>query len=329
MKVVSTSKGVISEMYAGDTFGEGALLEDSHLRKMSVLAQEYPVAVLRIDKLHYDRYIKSFHAKEKTRREAVFREVSILDELGKEAKGALLHTMVTHRFKIGERLVVEGSFCTSLMFISSGHCRVTKQVPTPRGAEEVELGAFYSGSCLAAEATLGRGRCAYTVTAMSFVVVETLDAAFHIFCDHPIIDGRAQALLRAAERAFLLRPRTQAILNGAESLRRWREYKTQLSDHVIRRRRRELRRDAERFSRPFDPPSPAADPADPDAASPQRRRGGEGLPELDPPDRMGPRAPRDGRWPFFQPLVDRSAASRRMATLAADTGVLLKDNTFI
>jgi hypothetical protein len=328
MKVVSTSKGVISEMYAGDAFGEGGLLEESHLRKMSVLAQEYPVAVLRIDKLHYDRYIKSFHAKEKARREAVFREVSVLDDLGKEAKGALLHTMVTHRFKIGERLVVEGSLCTSLMFISSGHCRVTKQVPTPRGEEEVELGAFYSGSCLAAEATLGRGRCAYTVTAMSLVVAETLDAALRIFCDHPVIGGRAQALLRAAESAFLLRPRTQAILNGAHSLRRWREYKAQLSDHIVRRRRRELRRDADRFSRPLDPASPA-DPDDADAPPPRRSRGGEGLPELGPPDRRAPRVPRDGRWPFFQPLVDRSAASRRMAALAADTGVLLKDHTFV
>ena len=330
MKVMSTTKGVISEMYAGDTFGEGGLLEESHLRKMSVLAQDYPVAVLRIDKQHYDRYIKSFHAKEKARREAVFREVAILDDLSKEAKNALLYTMVTARFKIGEALATEGQFCTSLMFLSSGHCRVTKRVPGPRGEaeEEVELGTFYSGACVAAEATLGRARCTYTVTAMSLVVAETLDTAFHIFCDHPILDDRTQFLLRAAERDFFLRPQAQAALHNADSLRRWRDYKGRLADHIIHCRRRELRRDAERFSRTLEPEDEegGGGAGRPDSA----RRRGDGPPELD-HGKGGPRGarpPRDGRWPFLQPLADRSAEARRIAALWSDT-VLLRDHTFI
>ena len=327
MKVMSTTKGVISEMYAGDTFGEGGLLDESHMRKMSVLAQEYNVAVLRIDKAHYDRYIKSFHAKEKARRESVFREVAILEDLSRENKNALLYTMVTARFKIGELLVSEGSFCTSLMFISSGHCRVTKRVAGPRGDpdEEVELGTFYSGACVAVEATLGRARCTYTVTAMSLVVAETLDTAFHIFCDHPILDERTQFLLRAAERDFFQRPQTQAALFNADSLRRWRDYKERLSDHIIRRRRRELRRDAERFSRSLD--AAAGNSAEATAAP---RRRGDCPPELEGaagPSETRPPA-RDGRWPFLQPLVDRSVAARRIAALWSDT-VLLKDHTFV
>eukprot|EP00286_Rhodomonas_abbreviata_P000334 CAMPEP_0181291444 /NCGR_PEP_ID=MMETSP1101-20121128/1969_1 /TAXON_ID=46948 /ORGANISM="Rhodomonas abbreviata, Strain Caron Lab Isolate" /LENGTH=494 /DNA_ID=CAMNT_0023395833 /DNA_START=83 /DNA_END=1567 /DNA_ORIENTATION=- len=341
LKVQHSLLGHVNDLYASDTFGELAMVEENSVRKATVVV-EHSAKLLEIRRAEYDRYIKPWHVEEQNRMEKLIKELKEFETWDQDKILGLKGAMHIQRYKMGDTIVQEGTYTTSLMFVVVGHVKVTKhvvddrvklraqQLPSPlRGAtanrsaqimteNNVAIGILYRGSCIDPEAVLGRTRCNYTATAMSNVDIVYVETLTHIFVDNPVIDSDTLALIK---RNNILLPDSQSLQTMFRDDLLWGLYKDHLASYVVYRKRKEQVAKAGPFSKFREV---QRDDLLPDVALDN--------PPLHPQHAKGKRSlfsePTDGRWPFLQPNIYRSEVVQK-ALAMTPIHVMMTDKTIV
>uniref|UniRef100_A0A7S0V1A8 Cyclic nucleotide-binding domain-containing protein n=1 Tax=Hemiselmis tepida TaxID=464990 RepID=A0A7S0V1A8_9CRYP len=328
--------GVINQLFASDTFGEIALLQDGAVRKASIVCEQ-PCKMLEIKKPEFNRYIKPFHKEEQAKRDSLLKAITVFEHLSHEQSLNLMGGMRTQRFSTGETVVKEGKYNRFLMFLVQGHVGVTKRValtktdnstdlPNPlasaakrneapgTGTVDVDLGVLYKGRVVDPESVLTRQKSAFTATAMSQVEILAVDTITHIFVDSPVIDAETLQTIRRTNNIVPDRKTLSAMAKGQV---KWRGYRDHLVSHVVYKHRKDQAAKAGPFS------AKEATTKKDDLAY---QGALDNPPELEAKTLVDRVEPTDGRWPYCQPNIYRSDVVNSLLALTP-INIMLRDKT--
>uniref|UniRef100_A0A6U4W0S5 Cyclic nucleotide-binding domain-containing protein n=1 Tax=Hemiselmis andersenii TaxID=464988 RepID=A0A6U4W0S5_HEMAN len=328
--------GLINQLFASDTFGEIALLQDGAVRKASIVCDQ-PCKMLEIKKPEFNRYIKPFHKEEQAKRDNLLKAITVFEHLSHEQSLNLMGGMRTHRYRTGDTVIREGKYNRYLMFLVTGHVSVSKKatllkmdtstdLPNPlataarrneapgSGLVEVNLGMLYKGRVIDPESVLTRQKSAYTATAMSQVEVLAVDTITHIFVDSPVIDSET---LQTIRRINNIVPDKKTLVKMAKNQLNWKGYRDHLVSHVVYKHRKDQATKAGPFS-VKETTTKKDDLAYQGAL--------DNPPELEAKTLVDRVEPTDGRWPFCQPNIYRSDVVNSLLGLTP-INIMLKDKT--
>mmetsp|Transcript_47718 Transcript_47718/g.149617 ORF Transcript_47718/g.149617 Transcript_47718/m.149617 type:complete len:465 (-) Transcript_47718:393-1787(-) len=298
LKVFRNDRGYIKDILSQEGFGDVALLQNNSIRTASVYA-DVTSKLLRVNKSEYDRYLKPIHLRERSRLETFVNEIRDFDNWNERTKNILVGNMQLKRYKMGERIIDEGVSNSNLIYIMTGHCKITKRIiddqaekqarklPTPFRPHrhlnddelsieyEVEIGILYRGACIDPESVLDRKPTGCTATAMCNMDIAFVDASTNIYNNDPIIDQ--DTAINIKKRALSI-PDPSILQIEERNNRAWLRYRAKLNKHIALK--------SKQTKAIFQPRSDVSGSNRIDVA-----------PAL--PVRLQPlKEPTDGRWPF-------------------------------
>lgn len=216
-----SSAGVLDNLLAGDTFGQEALIEDKHINKLSIKCKQR-TKMLQIKKEHFNRYVRAMQLEEWGRVAKLFSELPVFNEPDSAWEGPklerLLESIHLKTYQAGDIIFREGGNQSSIIFLLSGHVRITKVVEdeklkrmngdnfiasplhstiqlkmamnkdniTGETSREIDICTLYRGAILDAEAALSLMPASFTAIAMSHVEVGMIDTTTSILIDVPV-----------------------------------------------------------------------------------------------------------------------------------------------
>jgi CRP-like cAMP-binding protein len=144
----------MKEYFVGDSFGQQALVQDTHLREDSVVAKEYCVLAT-LSTQDYISYLK--HIKDKKEEHMVkwLRATAFFGKWSRSLLIKLIASMTQVTVHRGTSMVYEGENCQQFFIIYDGEFAVTKKVTkSPKVTVDHQFMLLGKGQTFAEEVVL-------------------------------------------------------------------------------------------------------------------------------------------------------------------------------
>ena len=118
----------IATLYAGDSFGELALLSDTNYRQASVTTRE-ACEFVKLTKIDFDSILKTYSVKELGEKISYLQMIPMFENLDRPALQSLAYVLTIREFDRKKVIARQGEEMDEMYFIVSGTCKVVREVP--------------------------------------------------------------------------------------------------------------------------------------------------------------------------------------------------------
>ena len=118
----------IATLYAGDSFGELALLSDKNFRQASVTTREI-CEFVKLTKYDFDTILKTYSVKELGEKIQYLTSIPMFENLDHSALQSLAYVLTIREFDRKNVIVQQGEELDEMYFVVSGTCKVVREVP--------------------------------------------------------------------------------------------------------------------------------------------------------------------------------------------------------
>mmetsp|Transcript_9465 Transcript_9465/g.32958 ORF Transcript_9465/g.32958 Transcript_9465/m.32958 type:complete len:454 (-) Transcript_9465:453-1814(-) len=127
MDVSTGVENVVATMYAGEPFGELALMQQHSKRAATVTTREQ-CEFLKVGKADYNMILKQVNESQLNEKVAFLRKVPIFDKLSPTAFQSLAYVLIPREALRNTVVVKQGQESEDIFFIVSGSCKVVREV---------------------------------------------------------------------------------------------------------------------------------------------------------------------------------------------------------
>ena len=118
----------IATLYAGDSFGELALLSDRNFRQASVTTRE-TCEFVKLTKNDFDSILKTYSVKELGEKIQYLKMIPMFESLDHSALQSLAYVLTIREYDRKNIIVQQGEELDEMYFVVSGTCKVVREVP--------------------------------------------------------------------------------------------------------------------------------------------------------------------------------------------------------
>lgn len=118
----------IATLYAGDSFGELALLSDKNFRQASVTTRE-TCEFVKLTKMDFDSILKTYSVKELGEKIQYLQMIPMFENLDHSALQSLAYVLTIREIDRKNVIVQQGEELDEMYFVVSGTCKVVREVP--------------------------------------------------------------------------------------------------------------------------------------------------------------------------------------------------------
>ena len=122
----------VTNLFAGDSFGELALMVGSNRRSATVTTHD-TCQLLKVDKKDYDFILKRVKAEELNETVSFLKDIPIFHKTSRSSLHRLAYVLRSRTFAPGSVIARQGTEAEEMFFVKSGECRVLMTMDVPQG----------------------------------------------------------------------------------------------------------------------------------------------------------------------------------------------------
>jgi len=222
----------VATLVAGDSFGELSLLYGQP-RAASVVVDQ-PSTCLVVLKSDYDKLVKPWHERDEQDCVAFLRNVRSFRRWPEDRLRLLANKFILRRFHASDAIAKEGQIGGELMFVFRGQVRLIKFPKEPESRlkeqpwqETLNVGQMWRGDVIDPISTFAKSPLQYSLYAVTMVDLLVLPQEDV----RRLIDTDTMESLQSQETAL---PSGPELLEIVEQEQRWKRYKRELCNDVLR-----------------------------------------------------------------------------------------------